>query len=58
MVYIVMIGIPSAYSYDGLVWTPDRVFSKEISAKNYIKERKLVCGSEVEFDIEKHELLD
>ncbi len=56
MIYIVMIGVPSSYSYSGTDWSVDRVFSNEESAKNYISERQKINGSEVEYEIETHKV--
>ena len=56
MVYIVMIGTASTYSYDGVVWNVDRVFSSMESAKKYIEEQKKVFNFGVEYDIDAQEL--
>ncbi len=57
MIYIVMQGTPSSYSYDGLVWDLDRVFSSEASAKAYITEQSKIHSRDgVEYEIQTEEV--
>lgn len=56
MIYIVMTGVASSYSYDGTLWSVAEVFSTEESAKKYILQKKATYGSDVEYEIEVKEL--
>ena len=56
MVYIVMIGTHTVYSYDGIIWSVECIFISEDSAKKYIQEKQKIYGKSCEFEIEAHEV--
>lgn len=56
MVYIVLMGVPSVYSYSGIAWDIDKIFSSQDSAEKYIEEQKKMHGPDVEYDIDVREI--